>query len=181
RPRGRRLSAGKGAARREPAGTSRTGGLTPRRSRICNTGAHMLISASMLAGCAALLLGGPVRHATLDLIGVATRAPLLNDLGPPEQGHGLSAAEAAAGWLSLFDGATTFGWAGARVEGGRLAGGTTNTEFGPAELRATIDHDGTLVIGRERVKVTPGEFTFTHKGGRGPIRLEDGAAVRTLL
>src|SRR4051812_1425365 len=31
--------------------------------------------------------------------------------GPPERGRGLSAAEAAAGWLALFDGATDFGWA----------------------------------------------------------------------
>ena len=38
--------------------------------------------------------------------------------------------EAAAGWVGLFDGNTTFGWAGAKLGDGRLIGGTTTTEVG---------------------------------------------------
>lgn len=32
----------------------------------------------------------------------------------PEYGHGLTAEQAAAGWISLFDGKSTFGWASRR-------------------------------------------------------------------
>ncbi|MBI3463486.1 MAG: hypothetical protein HY000_10575 [Planctomycetes bacterium] len=36
----------------------------------------------------------------------------------PEYGHGLTAEEADSGWISLFDGQTTFGWKDARVDNG---------------------------------------------------------------
>src|SRR5687767_9986673 len=60
----------------------------------------------------------------------------------PERGHGLTGEEAAAGWISLFDGATTFGWSGARCDGGRLVGGTTTAELGDCELRGELDRGG---------------------------------------
>src|SRR5262249_54656631 len=55
--------------------------------------------------------------------------------GPAGCGRGLSAAEAEAGWLALFDGVTEFGWAGARAADGVLTGGATTTELGRCELR----------------------------------------------
>ena len=42
---------------------------------------------------------------------------------PAEFGHGLTEQDARAGWISLFDGKTTFGWQGATVKDGLLSGG----------------------------------------------------------
>src|SRR5262249_3973720 len=55
------------------------------------------------------------RGTTLDMIAVPS---LLKREGKPEHGSGLTAEEAEAGWLSLFDGKTTFGWEGAKVDAG---------------------------------------------------------------
>src|SRR3954465_11335407 len=73
-------------------------------------------------------------------------------------GHGLTDAEAAAGWVSLFDGKTTFGWAGAKLDDGRLGGGTTTTEIGDCELRDDFDRGGTLVVGGKSVTVDAGRL-----------------------
>ena len=100
--------------------------------------------------------------------------------GPPERGRGLSSAEAEAGWLALFDGATDFGWAGARVADGVLEGGATTTDFGRCELRAVIARAGTITAGGRDYRVEPGPWSLPDTNGRGPIRLGGGAAIRTL-
>jgi hypothetical protein len=97
-----------------------------------------------------------------------------------EYGHGLTAQEAEAGWISLFDGKTPFGWTGAKVDGGQLSGGTTTTEFGNAEVRAEFAHGGTLTAGGKEIPVSPGRFALPETGRRGPICLGGGAAVRHL-
>jgi enamine deaminase RidA (YjgF/YER057c/UK114 family) len=56
------------------------------------------------------------RGIALDLIAVPS--PMRKE-GKPEHGHGLTAEEAAAGWISLFDGKTTFGWTWASAESGQ--------------------------------------------------------------
>jgi hypothetical protein len=70
-----------------------------------------------------------------------------------ERGHGLTVAEAAVGWISLFDGKTTFGWASAKVEDGRLDGGTTTTGFGDCELRGEVERGGAVETGGRPVTV----------------------------
>lgn len=58
----------------------------------------------------------------------------------PEFGFGLTGKEVQAGWISLLDGKSAFGWNGAKVEGCRLSGGSTTTAFGDCELMAGRDH-----------------------------------------
>lgn len=100
--------------------------------------------------------------------------------GLPERGHGLSTTEAEAGWLALFDGATDFGWADAGIAEGLLAGGCTTTAFGRCELRAVVEHAGTIRAGGRDYRVEPGPWSLPDTESRGPIRLADGAAVRML-
>jgi hypothetical protein len=97
-----------------------------------------------------------------------------------EWGHGLSDAEAAAGWVSLFDGRTTFGWAEAGLVNGRLVGGTTTTELGDCELRGDVERGGTLVVGGKSVAIEPGRLVIPSTGRRGPVRLDDRVVVRSL-
>src|SRR5262249_31621738 len=100
---------------------------------------------------------------------------------PSERGHGLTAEEAAAGWISLFDGATTFGWSGAECERGRLVGGTTTAEFGDCALRGDFDRGGTLIAGGKSMAVKPGRVVIASTGRYGPVRLGDGASVQNLV
>lgn len=100
--------------------------------------------------------------------------------GPPGRGRGLSASEAADGWLVLFDGVTDFGWAGAEVADGVLAGGASTTELGPVALRAVVERAGTIEAGGRAYRVEPGPWSLDGTAARGPIRLADGAAVRAL-
>jgi len=118
------------------------------------------------------------RALTMDLVAVPTlRVPD----SPPEIGHGLTAREAAEGWLSLFDGRTTFGWKGASVEDDVLRGpGTTTAEFGNSELKAEVVRGGTITAGGKEIKVAPGPFSLAETGTYGPIRLGDGVTVRKL-
>src|SRR3954465_2207240 len=88
----------------------------------------------------------------------ASGGPAAGQDSAAEGGHGLTAAEAAAGWISLFDGKTTFGWAGAKLDDGRLIGGTTTTEIGDCELRDDFDRGGTLVVGGKSVTVDAGRL-----------------------
>jgi Domain of Unknown Function (DUF1080) len=55
---------------------------------------------------------------------------------PPEFGYGLNADDARAGWISLFDGQTSFGWTNATVRDGVLAGGTSTGPFGECDVHA---------------------------------------------
>ena len=100
--------------------------------------------------------------------------------GRPEYGRGLSPTEAEAGWIALFDGATDFGWSGARRADGLLAGGVTTIEFGRCELRAVVEQAGTITVGGRGLSGRPRAVGPPRVGGRGPIRLSDGAVVREL-
>ena len=85
---------------------------------------------------------------TLDMIAVPAVGPEFSEYGAAEFGHGLSAEEAAAGWVSLFDGRTTYGWTGASVSGGLLTGGRTKSKFQAFEIRAKSNTEGLLRIGK---------------------------------
>jgi len=114
------------------------------------------------------------------LFAVATAAGLE---GPePEYGHGLTRDEAHSGWISLFDGATTFGWDGASVGRGELSGGATTTAFAAYELRADVSAGGEMELGGQTVSVAAGRLERKVEGGSpGPIRLGKGARVKSLV
>lgn len=101
--------------------------------------------------------------------------------GKPEHGHGLTAEEAAVGWISLFDGKTTFGWNGAEVESGQLTGGATTGSVGDCELRADVVRGGTLLVGGKEHVVKAGPLHLARTGGRGPVKLGKEVVVRSLV
>lgn len=121
---------------------------------------------------------------TLDMIAVPAFKDASEEYGPPEQGHGLSAADAAAGWIALFDGKSTFGWKDATVKDGVLLGGTTTSEFGNCELRGVLGTGGVMMIGGREVEGRAGEFTLKetlpNSGKPSPIRLGTGTSVKQL-
>lgn len=102
-------------------------------------------------------------------------------LPPAEYGHGLTPAESAEGWISLFDGQSTFGWEGAEMRDGRLSGGTTHVE--PAEylLRAEVSTPGQIRAGGKTLDAAAGKFETRIAGPASPIALLPPTAVRTLL
>jgi hypothetical protein len=98
----------------------------------------------------------------------------------PEIGHGLTADDARDGWVSVFDGATTFGWTGAAVRDGVLTGGTSTTRFGPCDLRADVLTGGEIVCNDLHVAARSGTVSARiNPASPAPIRL-DGVSVRTL-
>src|SRR5581483_12175971 len=76
----------------------------------------------------------------------------------------LTQDDALAGWVDLYDGATTFGFDGARrVEKERrhyLEGGKTTTEFADFELRALVAKPGTLKIAGQDMQVQTGMLSL---------------------
>jgi hypothetical protein len=118
----------------------------------------------------------------LTMVGWAWSAPdAALPEGKPEHGHGLSAGEAAAGWISLFDGCTDFGWEGARVEGGVLRGGKTAVRLGPCAVRADLVRGGTITLGGKERAVKAGAFSLKDTGASGRVVLGEGVAVRSLV
>ena len=118
----------------------------------------------------------------------ADEAPLASPKGEPEYGHGLTADDAGAGWVSLFDGHTAFGWNDkAVVKDGNLSGGTTTTtRFGAYELRADVVVGGSFTVGREGkervIDAPPGRLEARVEGVLvGPIRLRRGVVVRSIV
>jgi enamine deaminase RidA (YjgF/YER057c/UK114 family) len=132
-------------------------------------------SKAMVAGA-----GMAGRSITLDMIAVQSPEGVARELGPPAYGHGLTAEDARAGWISLYDGRTTFGWTKARLARGGLTGGRTTAEFGNCELRAEFDSPGMIVAGGKEHAVAAGAFHLPDTGTRGPIELGGTTSVRTL-
>lgn len=120
---------------------------------------------------------------TMDMIAVAAWKDAVEEYGPIEYGHALTAKDAALGWISLFDGATTYGWQDAKVVGGVLQAGQTTSRFGACELKAEVVQGGTLYLGDRAVRVAPGPFHFADTGApQGPVsvRLGEGARLKSL-
>jgi hypothetical protein len=100
---------------------------------------------------------------------------------PPEYGHGLKAKDALDGWISLFDGSTTYGWTGAEAKAGLLSGGKTTTHFSAVEFRATVVRAGTLKIGAASFKLNAGDgIGVATIDPPGPVELSEGLVVRSL-
>jgi len=145
------------------------------------------VNRALLAGlvmCLPLLLASATRAAEESSRAFTSPSP-----DTPEYGHGLTRSDADQGWISLFDGATSFGWAGARVDtagqDALLAGDAiTSGEFGDYELRIDTSGGGDLLVGAapRAIRLPAGTSGQTVEGvGRGPIRLGKGLAIRTLL
>lgn len=120
------------------------------------------------------------------LLAVLTDAPQQAFTSPqsemPEYGYGLTKSDAQSGWISLFDGQTTFGWKAAEVKNGKLLGGESTTPFEHFELKADVVTGGNISLGGEAVAVSPGAFRKIVKRKKAePIRLGPGVEVRTLL
>ena len=102
---------------------------------------------------------------------------------PPdaEYGRGLTPAEARAGWVSLFDGRSTFGWTGASFADRLLAGGTSTLALPACDIRAEAVHGGELVWGARRFALQPGAFAArVDAPGAATIRLGAGLTLRAL-
>jgi hypothetical protein len=116
---------------------------------------------------------------TMDMIAVPSSRG--TPASGPEHGFGLSAAEAAAGWISLFDGATAYGWSGAMVDEDALQGGVTTTSFGKCQVRGEFLGGGTVTIGTQEITVSADKpLAIDATDGRGPIRLGPGVRARSL-
>jgi enamine deaminase RidA (YjgF/YER057c/UK114 family) len=121
---------------------------------------------------------------TIDMIAVPASGEDNPEYGPTEHGYHLTPEDAAAGWISLFDGETDFGWDGATVKDGVLSGGATTTKFGPIELRATFARDGAIFIGGREMPVKEGPFELEDHSADvkqpAEIRLSAGTAITHL-
>jgi hypothetical protein len=98
---------------------------------------------------------------------------------PPEYGHRLKPEDALEGWISLFDGKTTFGWKNAKIDRGLLEGGETTSTFGDFLLRAYIGKAGRITVGNKTIDVKRGEMR-REVVGKGPIIVREGTGVLTL-
>ncbi len=106
--------------------------------------------------------------------------PLNPDLPLSEWGRFLRREDALNGWITLFDGRTTFGWDGATLKTGILIGGATTSAFGDYQILARFDSDGAVQLAGERVEVKRGVFRKEVRGKPGPIRLLDKTAVQVM-
>jgi hypothetical protein len=105
---------------------------------------------------------------------------LRSTLPSAEFGHGLNRDDSVAGWISLFDGETTFGWAGGKVDDNLLFDGRTNFELASYELRAEVAVGGQLTAGGKRVEVGPGGIRMPIAAQHGPIILGHGLGLRSI-
>ncbi len=123
-------------------------------------------------------VGREGRALALNMIAVPTmKVPTT----PAEVGHGLTAKEAAEGWISLFDGSTDFGWKDGKVEKDVLAAGSTTAPMGRCAVRAEVVAPGVLKVGGKEVKLDRGSFTLADSGGKGVIALAGGLKLRSLV
>ena len=124
----------------------------------------------------------PMRSLLLVIVIVATAAGLrAADAPAAECGRGLSIDDVRAGWISLFDGASSFGWTGATFSGleRSLAGGATSVPFRDYDVRADVLDPGRVGVGRDGTMSLASEMTVEGQGA-GPVRFAPGVSVRGL-
>jgi hypothetical protein len=103
---------------------------------------------------------------------------------PPtaEYGHGLTAEQAHEGWISLFDGETSFGWREGKVESGSLSADRTTSKFGSCELKGEVAAAGELQLGDAVVELPVGLFKLELVADKPRyVRLNKSIAVKSLL
>ncbi len=112
--------------------------------------------------------------------------PLADEKSPAEFGHKLSREDALAGWIALFDGATTFGFRNAKLEDGAkgsgtvLVGGETTSPFHNYTLRVNVIRAGKLQTDRFALDLQPGLQIVKVAHPLSSLRLADGLAVSQL-
>lgn len=100
----------------------------------------------------------------------------------PEYGQGLSAEEARAGWIALYDGRTEFGWTDSTVENQALSGGQTTSIFGNCELKGEAATGGQMTVGDQTLSIKAGAFERSIKIGKpGPVVLSAGTRIKSLV
>lgn len=100
----------------------------------------------------------------------------------PEYGYGLSAKEARAGWIALYDGQTTYGWSDAAADLSILSGGKSTSDFGSAQLQGEAVAEGEITVGDQTFKVGVGKFEQAVSVTKpGKIVLGSGLRLKTLL
>ena len=123
-------------------------------------------------------VGIPERGLSIDMIAVPSS---IKQEGKPEAGHGLSAEQVREGWISVFDGKTTFGWEGSKLEKDTLVGGQSTTTFANARFEAEFARGGTIKIGNQVRKVEAGAFRIRLTEGKGPIVLGENVALKSMI
>ena len=118
----------------------------------------------LLSVSAAAAHPAPKSTAEEQMIAVPAPDKGINDYGPPEVGHGLTAENARDGWISLFDGQTTFGWQKATIQNKTLTAGDTTTIFGTCQVRGRVAKAGTLRVGNSKVALGTGVFGLNTTG-----------------
>jgi hypothetical protein len=88
--------------------------------------------------------------------------------------------EAFDGWISLFDGRTTFGWQDATLKGNAIVGGESTSMFGDYEIVARLADVGVLELGGEKVPARQGLFRREVHGKARPIRLLEHTTVQMM-
>ncbi len=100
----------------------------------------------------------------------------------PEYGHGLSAQDARAGWIALYDGQTAYGWKNSAVNASALSGGQTTSVFASGQLKGEAVSAGLITIGDRVLDIDAGKFEHpinsTHAG---TIELGPGLRIKSLL
>jgi hypothetical protein len=111
------------------------------------------------------------------------KKPFTSPASPaPEYGHGLSAEEARAGWIALYDGRSFMSWSDAEIERKMIGGGKTTTRFGSCELKGVATSAGEITVGDQTLKVAAGSFEGMLTVGKpGPVRLGESVGITTLL
>lgn len=100
----------------------------------------------------------------------------------PEFGHGLTEQDAREGWISLFDGETTYGWQDATCQAGLLSGAESESRFQSFEWQADVVTGGTLLLGNQQIKLAPGRMKQTTRLPRSvAILLGTGLSVRSFV
>lgn len=95
------------------------------------------------------------------LLGQQPAEPFTSPANPTsEYGRALTAEEARAGWISLFDGSTEYGWDQAKVDQSSLTAGTTTGVIPIGEVRADVLSPGTLKTGELAVELKEGTSAF---------------------
>lgn len=126
--------------------------------------------------------GRPGVRYVMDMIAVPSS--LGTPASKPEVGYMFRADDAADGWINLFDGETTLGWKGARVENGSLFGGERVATLPRCAMRMEL-----VKPGAEQVDFTVGGKTVSIKSGMafivedlpgGTLKIDADVAIKSL-
>lgn len=99
----------------------------------------------------------------------------------PEFGAGLSAQEAKAGWIALYDGQTAYGWTDSTVSAGALSGGQSTSVLPNGKLKGEAVSGGQITIGDRVVLLEAGKFEQPVKSGHAEkIALGNGLRLKSL-